>query len=94
MGFQEAASPGEGAHGQAGLSTSAWNPKHCPAGQSHPQGAGESPVAPGCQILTLQEELIDEAETHVQQPRPELRQGLRQLEKALLLLTVGAHQGF
>ena len=76
------------------LSTSAQNSNHCPVGLSNPQNAGESPGSPGHQVLTLQEELIGEAETHVQQPGPELRQGLWQLEEALLLLTVGAHQGF
>lgn len=43
--------------------------------------------------LTLQEQLVNEAETDVQQPGAELAQGLWQLEEAMLL-TVGAHQGF
>lgn len=51
-------------------------------------------MAPGCPVLTLQEELIDEAEAQVHQPSPELLQGLWQLEEGLLLLTVGSHQGF
>lgn len=51
-------------------------------------------MAPGCQVLTLQEELIDEAETHIHQPGAEFCQGLWQLEEGLLLLTVGSHQGF
>lgn len=51
-------------------------------------------MAPDCQVLTLQENLIDEAETHVHQPGPELGQSLWQLEEGLFLLTVGSHQGF
>lgn len=40
--------------------------------------------------LTLQEQLVDEAETDVHQPDSELGQGLWQLKEALCLLTVGA----
>lgn len=50
--------------------------------------------APGYRRLTLHQELVDEAETHVHQLGPQLSQGLWQLEEALRLLTVGADQGF
>ena len=52
MGFQEVELPGEGAHRQAGFSTSARDPNHCPVGPSHTQNAGESPGVPGNQVLT------------------------------------------
>lgn len=46
---------------------------------------------PRPQVLTLQEELVDEGEPRAHQPAPELRQGLGQLQEALLLLPAGAH---
>jgi hypothetical protein len=50
-------------------------------------------MGPRPKRLTLQEKLVDEAETYIHQLGAELGQGLGQLEEALCLLTVGAHQG-
>lgn len=83
MGIEETVSPGEGALGQESSITTALLGSPSPRMQ-----------APGHQRLTLHQELVDKAETHVHQLGPELSQGLWQLEEALRLLTVGAHQGF
>lgn len=42
-------------------------------------------MAPGRQVLTPQEELVDEAATHAHQPAPEICQGPGQPGEALLL---------
>lgn len=60
--------------------------------QAAPGRVGIPPpgIQPG---LTLLGELRHEAVSHIREPRLQLGHGLWQLEEALCVLTVGAHQG-